>query len=354
MKERLLFLYRSDKDFQKYFELLHNIYDRIVDDKSREIYCYRLLMTITGEISYIRKLVLTTDAGKELEDFLKKQNKIYLYGAGIRGDRVFKMFPEMKWEGYIDRNKDGIFNGLKNKKPSEVKHEKDAVILITNLEDSNSIKDDLLKCGISSDQIYSLDDYETKAHREQYFEDRCIENFSSTKGAFIDAGSYDGLDSIKFSKSKLNQNAPIYAFEPDETNYLLCKNNLANIKNAEVFNIGLSDIREQGCFTSGVGEASRVEEQGNCRINLDTIDLLLKEKQVGLIKMDVEGSEKNVIIGAQLHIKRDNPNMMISVYHKLEDIIEIPKLLLEINPSYRFAFGHYSVCNADTVLYAFE
>ena len=354
MKERLLFPYRSDNNYQEYFELLHNIYDRIVDDKSKEIYRYRLLMTLTGDISYIRKLVRTTDTGKELEDFLKKQNKIYLYGAGIRGDRVFKMFPEMEWEGYIDRNKDGIFNGLKIKKPSEVKHEKDAVILITNLEGSSSVKDDLLKCGINSNQIDSLDDYEIKAHSEQYFEDRCIENFSSTKGSFIDAGSYDGLDSIKFLKSKLNQNVPIYAFEPDEANYLLCKNTLANITNAEVFNIGLSDIREQGYFTSGIGEASRVEKQGNCRINLDTIDLLLKEKPVGFIKMDVEGSEKNAIIGAKLHIKRDKPNMMISVYHKLEDVIEIPKLLLEINPSYRFAFGHYSVCNADTVLYAFE
>ena len=71
--------------------------------------------------------------------------------------------------------------------------------------------------------------------------------------------------------------------------------------------------------------------------------------------MDIEGSEKKALIGARKHIESDKPNMMISIYHKIEDIIEIPRLLLEMNPEYRFAFGHYSIGSAsDTVLYVFE
>lgn len=47
--------------------------------------------------------------------------------------------------------------------------------------------------------------------------------------------------------------------------------------------------------------------------------------------------------------------MMISIYHKMEDVIEIPQLLLNYNPQYYFALGHYSIGSAaDTVLYAFE
>ena len=64
---------------------------------------------------------------------------------------------------------------------------------------------------------------------------------------------------------------------------------------------------------------------------------------------------KSALIGTKIHIQQDKPNMMISIYHKIEDIVEIPKLLLDINPKYKFAFGHYSIGSAsETVIYVFE
>lgn len=351
MKERLLFQYRSEEKLQKDFELLHNIYDRIVDDKSKEIYRFRLLMTFTGELSYIRELVLTTDAGKKFEHFLKKQNNLYLYGAGIRGKRMVHMFPEIKWKGFIDQNQKGTCNGLDILTPAEMKGIEDAVILITNLLGVHEIRKNLLALGIKDSQIYTLDEFD--AHQEQYFEERCIKHFKNTKGCFLDAGSFDGADSIRFINSDLNQGAPIYAFEPDKVNYDICRERLEKYENARVYNIGLSDERQQACFLSKQGEMSRITNQGDCLIRIDTIDSILGENEIGFIKMDIEGYEKKAILGAKKHIENDKPNMMISVYHNLEDVIEIPKLLLNINPEYKFCLGHYSLCNGDTVLYAF-
>lgn len=353
MKERLLFPYKSEKNEQESFEAIHNIYSRIVDEQSKEIYRCRLLMTLTGDIGYIRSLVLTTEAGKEFEDFLKKQNKIYIYGAGIRGNRVLQMFPEMNWKGYIDRKQKGICNGLNIFNPEGMELEEDAVVLITNLEEFNEIKESLIALGVEKKQIFILNDFEKKAHKCQYFEERCIKNFKDTQGAFLDAGCFDGGDCIRFSESILNHNNPMYAFEPDEVNYYKCKEILNGYKNAEVFNVGLSDKKQQTYFLSDKGECSRIAEQGDCLINIDTIDSMIGEKEIGFIKMDIEGNEKKAILGARAHIEKDKPNMMISVYHNLEDVIEIPKMLLEMNSNYKFAFGHYSVYNADTVLYVF-
>ena len=353
MKERLLFPYKCEEKEQKNLEEMHTIYSHIVDEKSREIYRNRLLMTFTGDIRYIRKLVLATDVGKDFEIFLKSNSNIYLYGAGIRGNRVVQMFPEMNWRGYIDRKQKGTCNRLKIVKPEELEIENDAVVLITNLEEYDEIKESLVARGIDRNVIFTLNDFEIKAHHNQYFEERCIKYFKDTQGAFLDAGCFDGEDCIKFSESSLNHNATIYAFEPDEINYINCKKVLARYNNSEVFNLGLSDVKQQTYFMSDKGECSRITDQGDSIINIDTIDSVLRGKKIGFIKMDIEGSEKKAILGAKVHIEQDKPNMMISIYHKLEDIIEIPRLLLEMNPDYRFALGHYSVCNADTVLYAF-
>ena len=68
--------------------------------------------------------------------------------------------------------------------------------------------------------------------------------------------------------------------------------------------------------------------------------------------MDIEGAELEALSGAERIIKNYAPIIAVSIYHKRNDIWDIPKLLLRINPSYRFAFGHYSACLMDTVLYA--
>lgn len=353
MNERLIFPYKTKEEQQQYYEMLHLIYSRLVDETSKEIFQSRLLMSLTGNISEIRKLVLKTEAGRSLKALLENQNRIYLYGAGIRGQRIVQMFPKMNWEGYIDREKEGTCNNIKIIKLENLKSDEAAIILITNLEGYDEIKDDLLAHGIHQDFIYTLNDFEVIAHQDQYFEERCIEYFCDHQGAFLDAGSFDGADCVKFVNSNLYHNNILYAFEPDEKNYVICKKKLEGLSNVEVFNVGLAARAKKAYFLADKGECSRITDEGDCVIDIDTIDSIIGENPIGYIKMDIEGNELEAIKGAKKHITRDKPNLMISVYHKIDDIIEIPKLLLEYNPNYKFALGHYSVCNADTVLYAF-
>jgi len=59
-------------------------------------------------------------------------------------------------------------------------------------------------------------------------------------------------------------------------------------------------------------------------------------ERVDFIKIDVEGSEKEVIEGAEKTIKKFKPKMAIAAYHRPNDKKAIPELVLSIRDDYRF------------------
>ncbi len=81
--------------------------------------------------------------------------------------------------------------------------------------------------------------------------------------------------------------------------------------------------------------------------------MLLRGGGVTFIKMDIEGAEYQSLLGALKTIKKYRPKLAICLYHKPEDIIEIPHIILSINPDYKLAIRHYTTCNWETVLYAY-
>jgi len=77
-----------------------------------------------------------------------------------------------------------------------------------------------------------------------------------------------------------------------------------------------------------------------------------KVPKVDYIKMDVEGHELKVLKGAAETIQTYKPRLALSVYHRGDDLVELPKFLLALNPNYRFYLRHCAPIWADTVLYA--
>jgi hypothetical protein len=73
--------------------------------------------------------------------------------------------------------------------------------------------------------------------------------------------------------------------------------------------------------------------------------------KIDFIKMDIEGSEVNALRGAVKTIRRFRPKLAISVYHKIDDLITIPLLIKDIEPSYNLVLDHYTVHQEETVLY---
>ena len=59
--------------------------------------------------------------------------------------------------------------------------------------------------------------------------------------------------------------------------------------------------------------------------------------------MDIEGAEQKALSGAKNIIMRDKPQLAICVYHKPNDIWEIPFMLKDWVPEYQLYLRHHSI-----------
>ena len=73
------------------------------------------------------------------------------------------------------------------------------------------------------------------------------------------------------------------------------------------------------------------------QVPLTTIDELvaeLKLDRVDFIKMDIEGAERNAVLGAKETLRKFKPRMALCVYHRPDDPVAIPRAVLNLVPSY--------------------
>jgi len=195
-------------------------------------------------------------------------------------------------------------------------------------------------------------DMECLPLQDIYFHEDIIE--LSNNEVFIDAGAFDAAISLDFIRRTNGHFKSIYAFEPDYVNYEKMRDNLAPYSNAKAVFAGLWHENGSISFASGNGQGSRVDSNGSSTVPVIALDEYFRD---GLsfptfIKMDIEGSEKSAILGAREIIRMVRPKLAICVYHKPEDIYELPQIISGINSGYRFALRHYTNGIHDTVLYA--
>lgn len=67
----------------------------------------------------------------------------------------------------------------------------------------------------------------------------------------------------------------------------------------------------------------------------------LEGRKATFIKMDVEGSELNTLQGPRKTILKYRPKLVISLYHKDEDIVTIPIFLERLGGNHKYCLRHY-------------
>lgn len=144
----------------------------------------------------------------------------------------------------------------------------------------------------------------------------------------------------------------VMAFEPDARNVNVCRENLSSLENVKVFCAGLWSENEKLLFKrmGDDGSGSQIGTEGDIQVDGVALDSIVSEK-VSFIKLDIEGAELRALMGAQNIIRRDRPRMAICIYHKPEDIWEIPMFIKEIVPEYHMLVRHHSTYTHDTILY---
>lgn len=170
----------------------------------------------------------------------------------------------------------------------------------------------------------------------------------------IDCGAYMGDTIEDFCELRGNNYSKIIAFEPDEANYnKLLKNIEKNsFINVVALNMGVYCKKDVLHFSQSGTMWASVVENGESVIEVETIDNVVGNNNVTIIKMDIEGSEMDALYGARETIKKCRPILMISAYHKKDDIINIFNFINKTVNDYMFYFRCHKPITADAVLYA--
>ena len=70
------------------------------------------------------------------------------------------------------------------------------------------------------------------------------------------------------------------------------------------------------------------------------------------IKFDVECAEHDALVGGSRTISANMPVLAVCLYHRPEDLWDLPLLVRSIRPDYRFYVRRHSDERWETVLYA--
>ncbi len=362
-----------------FFSKVTEIYNMLEDDQSRRIFNKRLQYNLINSPENMREFISVSklkdyENGKlkhynrrltsqEL-DIFNENSPIVLYGAADIGYRFCHRFELMGLSNieklfFCDKNymANPTHCNIPIISPEQLfEHYSDVKIVITaSLKTAPEIYDFLLSNGIKDENIFRVPKciYSNVWYcdvEEMYFDP--IVMFSDNE-IFYDVGVYDAYTSLKFAENCKNKYDAIYLFEPDERFYNISQENIekANLKNTKLFKVGLWDTKDTLKF-SHIPGASYINEDGEISIQVNSLDNLVPDVPVTYIKMDIEGAEGKALIGAKKTIKKFSPKLAISIYHKPEDIIELPLLIKSINPNYKFYLRHYGLGKSETVLYA--
>lgn len=226
--------------------------------------------------------------------------------------------------------------------------------------------------GFVEKMKYNLDDYKDLADDlyDHYFSDEIFQY--KNEEVLVDGGAFDGDDTIRFDSILARQNKRLgkaLCFEPDTKNFGKTYKNLEKyygenvildenrqIASAEhfiVFKAGLFDKKCGIGFCEYGAHSSRfTQDDVGASVDAVLLDDIAKDEAVTFIKYDLEGADIAALKGAEQTIKKCKPKLALSIYHNIEDLWEIPIMIKEMVPEYKFFIRHHTIYEWDKILYA--
>lgn len=373
------------EQLEKQKDLVRTIYEAMEDECSKKTYENLLRLQYTGKVEYLMEAVRLNGFEPDpaltcyntLQEWAKQGIPLILYGLGGNAEDSFRVaqekygqigylfFPfitDIPWSGYCDKYRRGTF-GPDEKEimtPADmVARFPNAMICVSALAAYEEIKKELIALGAAEERICRYIPGETKVFEDkQYFG----ENFMPPKKEkyFVDGGAYRFDTAERFLRWNQEFGVEgVFCFEPDPENYDVCCSRLQSLPDASIrqksrmIHAGVSDRNAVlSFFASGNDESHFIEGEGNVSIPLVSIDTAVDEKDVSMLKLDVEGFELQALQGAEKTIRRCCPRMAVCAYHKLEDLLKIPQWILDLDMGYKLWLRMYSNEYLEIVLYA--
>ncbi len=265
-------------------------------------------------------LIITFGNIKRTRQFHEQKNLLY---------KLFKKkvieFNNKRFERYVEGEKVNV---------------KGIYLPIINKEDIGmSIPDEIFKIWLKYNDNYSyknFDRLDSSIGEDPYLyvgkngEDITIKPNMNV----IDAGAWIGDFSAYASKKGAN----VYAFEPSPNSVEWLNKTAKMNGNIKIIQAGLGN--KEGMFSFrdvGADGGNKFDETGKEKIKIITLDNWASKNKIKIdfIKADIEGFERNMLVGAKNILKRDAPLLSICTYHLKDDPIVLKKIILKANPNYK-------------------
>lgn len=274
-------------------------------------------------------------------------------------DFIYKIFDVLR---LTDGSREGInpdVNIIEEMKKSE-KFFSENALRIENIY--NNLEDDLSKevfmKAIRYRQTLDIKDRPPYTIHNQYFVKDIVK--INDDEVFVDCGAYMGDTINRFIREANNNYKRIIAFEPDDESRNKINPKIQDcIKiNAGVWNetTTLKFKKNNNTGNSKIVQTTTIVDNNNDslteEINVQSIDETESCSDCTFVKMDIEGSEINALLGAQNTIRKMRPKLAICIYHSDEDMLRIPEWILGLNLNYELYIRQHLGSRLETVAYA--
>lgn len=205
------------------------------------------------------------------------------------------------------------------------------------------------------------DGYKVCGVENQYFLSDLF-NLEREDSVYLDGGAFTGDTIRQFVTATNGKFEQIYAFEPDEKNCAILKEQVEKaglLQRVKVFQMGMDCKDDRVQFSSSDASAHRgcahIDESGDCEISVVNTAVFLKmhaDQPLTFMKLDIEGKEADVLKNMADYLKEHKPDIAISIYHRLEDLWELPLFIKSLSSDYEIAIRHNTNYFTETVCYA--
>ena|SRR2546426_5564856 len=149
----------------------------------------------------------------------------------------------------------------------------------------------------------------------------------------VDCGAAEGLFTLRVT----GRAKQVYAVEPLPLWVNCMRRTFEGVTNVQVVPCALSD-RPGRLRLQSRGLASKLDQEGEIEVSVETIDSLFFNKgvEVSYLKADLEGHDFKMLLGARRTIAQSGPRIAITTYHAPDHAPLMIDFLKTVNPRYQF------------------
>ena len=169
---------------------------------------------------------------------------------------------------------------------------------------------------------------------------------------YVDLGAYNGDTIDEFLHYTGGSYRKIVALEPNAKNFAKLRAHCGGMENTELWELGAWSRTDTLLFNNKAGRNSAIAGKG-VATRVAAADSILCGAAASYIKADVEGADREALLGMAKTLRLFKPKLNLAAYHRFEDLFRLPLLLHALRPDYKIYLRHHPYIPAwDTNIYA--